>query len=59
MALGFQRSQDLWKEQERFKAQISEYPYLDYSHVIINNNGLELFLANICFKTRLKFRVPN
>lgn len=59
MALGFERSQDLWTEQARFEAQISKYLYFYYSHVIINKNGMELFLANIYFKTRLKSRVPN
>lgn len=34
MAIGFQRSQDIWTEKARFEAQISECPYFDYSHVI-------------------------
>lgn len=30
MAIGFQRSQDIWTEKARFE----ECPYFDYNHVI-------------------------
>lgn len=42
MALGFQRSQDLWTEQARFEAQICEYPYYDYSHSIYQQIRFEI-----------------
>lgn len=47
MALGFQRPQDLWTEQARFEAQISEYPYLDYSHITVWSYFQLIFVSKL------------